>query len=153
LRSDPAGWDDQLSDLLRTEGHRVTSQRLVMYRALREQDRHITADELLLLVAERLPGLSLPTVYATLDLFEELGLVRRLATNRGPVRFDSRTDPHHHTVCRRCGRVDDLSAQVKLGPAVAAARRAGFDAAGAELLVSGLCTGCAALEIRGRARG
>jgi Fe2+ or Zn2+ uptake regulation protein len=147
-----ADWDEQLTELLRAEGHRVTSQRLVLYRALREQDRHIRADELLALVAGSLPGLSLPTVYATLDLFEELGLVRRLATNRGAVRFDSRTDPHHHTVCRECGRVEDLVAAVKLAPAVAAARRAGFDAQGAELLVSGWCSECAAGEIRSRAQ-
>jgi Fe2+ or Zn2+ uptake regulation protein len=147
-----ADWDQQLSELLRAEGHRVTSQRLVLYRALREQDRHITAEELLTLVAASLPGLSLPTVYATLDLFDELGLVRRLATSRGAVRFDSRTDPHHHTVCRECGRVEDLVATVKLAPAIAAARRAGFDTEGAELLVSGWCAECAAREIRNRAQ-
>ena len=77
---------------------RVTPQRVVLHRALRELDRHVTADELLDAVAERLPNVSLPTIYATLDLLEELGMVRRVQ-RAGTTLFDPRTEPHHHLVC------------------------------------------------------
>ncbi|MGH2942821.1 MAG: Fur family transcriptional regulator, partial [Solirubrobacteraceae bacterium] len=69
---------DELSTALRERGMRVTPQRVVLHRALHELDRHVTADELLDAVADRLPNVSLPTIYATLDLLEELGMVRRV---------------------------------------------------------------------------
>src|ERR671932_788421 len=70
--------DDRLATVLRAGGHRMTSQRLVLHRVLAELGRHASAEEIARASAERLPGLSLPTVYATLELFEDLGLVRRV---------------------------------------------------------------------------
>src|ERR1044071_1388718 len=86
---------DELTTALRARGMRVTPQRVVLHRALRELDRHVTADELLDAVADRLPNVSLPTIYATLDLLEELGMVRRVQ-RAGTTLFDPRTDSHHH---------------------------------------------------------
>jgi hypothetical protein len=68
----------ELAATLRHRGHRVTPQRLVIHDALRALDRHATAEEVLAAVSERLPNVSAPTVYATLELFEDLGLVRHL---------------------------------------------------------------------------
>ena len=84
--------DAQLSAVLRARGQRVTSQRLILHRALRELDHHATAEELLRASEDRLPNLSLPTVYATLELFEELGVVRRIAGGPGPVLWDPRPE-------------------------------------------------------------
>src|SRR2546423_14977074 len=100
--------DAELAGVLRGRGMRVTSPRLVIRRLVRERDRHVTAEEVRHAVAASLPGVSLPTVYATLELFEELGIVRRVEAGRGAVRYDPRTDEHHHAVCRRCGRVEDI---------------------------------------------
>src|ERR671932_1746669 len=131
--------DDTLARTLRSRGQRVTPQRLVINRLLRERDRHVSADELLDAVEERLPNVSLPTVYATLELFEELGLVRRVGSVAGRVVWDSRLDEHHHAACSRCGRVEDIDAPVDAGAALAAARDAGFSDARAGLVVTGLC--------------
>jgi Fe2+ or Zn2+ uptake regulation protein len=139
--------DTPLTDLLRARGQRVTSQRLVIHEALERLGRHVSADELLGVVAERLPGLSLPTVYATLELFEELGLVRRLPAGGGAALWDPRRDQHHHLACRRCGRVEDLDADVDADGALAAARRDGFVPDHAGLLVTGLCPTCARLPL------
>jgi Fe2+ or Zn2+ uptake regulation protein len=139
---DAATLDQRLSDTLRERGQRVTSQRLVIHRVLHELGRHATAEDVLGAVADRLPGVSLPTVYATLDLLEELGTVRRVAIPGGPALFDPRTAPHHHLVCRGCGRTEDLDADVDLTPAMRAAGRQGFDARHAEVVVSGLCERC-----------
>jgi Fe2+ or Zn2+ uptake regulation protein len=140
--------DGQLSELLRRRGLRVTRQRLLLHRALRELDRHVTADELLDAVTPKLPNASLPTVYAALELFEDLSLVRRLPAVAGATLYDPRTDDHQHLHCRRCGAVEDLEAPVNVAAALGAARRAGFRPAGAELVVSGLCADCAAAEGR-----
>ena len=137
----------ELRHLLRARGQRVTPQRIVIHEALLERARHASADELMASVSERLPGVSLPTVYATLELFEELGLVRRVPGPAGATLWDPRPDPHHHVACRRCGRVEDLEAHVDADQALAAARSAGFVPDHAGLLVSGLCAACARLPL------
>src|SRR3954454_1184350 len=136
--------DSQLEDALRTRGLRVTPQRVLINRALRELDRHVTADEVLEAVSERLPNASLPTVYATLELLEGLDMVRRVAARSGAALYDPRIDPHQHVVCRSCGRVEDLDVAVDTARALRGARRRGFEPRDAELVVSGLCAGCAA---------
>src|SRR5919202_3918735 len=135
--------DDTLAQTLRARGQRVTPQRLVINRLRRERNRHVSADELLEAVDERLPNVSLPTVYSTLELFEELRLVRRVGYVGGRVLWDSRLDEHHHAACARCGRVEDIHAPVDAGAALAAARAAGFSDARAGLVVTGLCRDCA----------
>ena len=136
--------DSHLEEALRERGLRVTPQRVLIHRAVRELDRHVTADEVLAAVSERLPNASLPTVYSTLELLEELGMVRRLAARSGAALYDPRTDEHQHVVCRSCGRVEDLDVPVNSIRALRAARRRGFEPSDAELVVSGLCGDCAA---------
>jgi Fe2+ or Zn2+ uptake regulation protein len=139
--------DERLATALRAGGHRVTSQRLVLYRVLGELGRHAHAEEIARAAAERLPGLSLPTVYATLELFEELGLVRRVDAGGPAALFDPRTEPHAHFACRRCGAVVDLEAGLDATAAEAAARASGADADHVDVVVRGLCAAC-----RGAAR-
>jgi Fe2+ or Zn2+ uptake regulation protein len=136
--------DDQLVTKLRRRGLRVTPQRIVIHRALCAQEQHMTAEQVLEKVSDVLPGVSLPTVYATLELFEELGLVRRFGTGNGAVLFDSRVEPHAHTVCRRCGATADLDASGLSDQALARASDAGFVPDDSQLVVWGLCSRCAA---------
>jgi Fe2+ or Zn2+ uptake regulation protein len=136
--------DSRLEDALRERGLRVTPQRVLIHRAVRELDRHVTADEVLDAVSERLPNASLPTVYSTLELLGELGMVRRLVARSGAALYDPRTHEHQHAVCRKCGRVEDLDVGVDSVRALRAARRRGFEPSDAELVISGLCSECAA---------
>ncbi len=136
--------DQRLITKLKERGLRVTSQRLVIHRALCARSRHMTADQVLESVSDFLPGTSLPTVYATLELLEELGLIRRLGgTGSAAVLFDSRVEPHAHTVCRGCGAIADLDGTPVSGGALARAREAGFTPADAQLVIWGLCGSCA----------
>lgn len=137
--------DADLIERLRARGQRVTSQRLVINRMLRSRDQHVTAEEVLGAVTQTLPGTSLPTVYATLELFEQLGIVRRVNAGGGAVLFDSRTGEHHHLICSGCGVVQDLDASVQLDGVLAAARKAGFAPKRAALVVDGVCADCAAV--------
>ena len=147
---------DDLQDLvalLRARGQRVTSQRLVILRNLRQRERHATAEEVHRAVHRDLPGTSIPTVYATLDLLEELGLARRLRAGTGVLLYEARTEPHQHTICRRCGRVDDLDGDLDADALVRAARAEGFSPDAAELTVWGLCEQCAASPRSSTTRG
>jgi Fe2+ or Zn2+ uptake regulation protein len=133
-----------LADTLRGRGGRVTPQRLAIARIVDERDAHVTADEIFGEVTARLPGVSMPTVYATLDLLEELGHVARVPTGSGPVLFDTRADQHDHMICRSCGDVIDLDAPINRAELFAAAGSRGFTAEHAQVLVQGLCSRCAA---------
>jgi Fe2+ or Zn2+ uptake regulation protein len=135
---------DPIASVLRERGMRVTPQRLLIHDALRDLDRHVTAEEVLAKVSDRLPNASLPTVYSTLELFEELGMLRRVPSAGGATLYDPRPEPHQHLACRQCGRVEDLDLEVDAGRAMRAARRRGFRPDGAELLIRGLCARCAA---------
>lgn len=135
--------DQRLTTRLRQRGLRVTSQRVLIHRALCAFDQHMTADQVLESVSGVLPGVSLPTVYATLELLEELGLVRRFGTGTGAVLFDSRVEPHAHTVCRNCGATADLDGARVSQHAFARARETGFVPDHAQLVVWGLCPRCA----------
>ena len=135
--------ENELQQVLRERGQRVTPQRVLIHRAIGELDRHASAEQVLERVSAHLPNAGLPTVYATLQLFEELGTVRRVSTGGGPTLWDPRTDDHGHTVCKRCGAVEDLDSGVDSEGVLRAARRRGFQARSAELVVSGLCARCA----------
>ena len=109
---------DAASDVptrLRAAGLRVTSQRLLLHAALVEMGRHATAGEVMRAAVPRLPGLSLPTVYATLELFARLGLVQRVAPGGGAVRWDPGPEPHAHFSCTACGALEDVPGAADAG--------------------------------------
>ena len=135
--------DDHLISLLRARGQRVTSQRLVIHRVLRERQTHLSAEAVHEAVVDDLPGTSLPTIYATLDLLVELGLAQRVGTGLAAALYDARTEPHHHMVCHRCGDVQDLDVPLDTSSLLVGARRAGFDAESTDVLLMGRCSGCA----------
>jgi Fe2+ or Zn2+ uptake regulation protein len=120
---------------------RVTPQRVILHRALQELSRHVTADELLDAVGDRLPNVSLPTIYATLELFEELGMVRRVQ-RAGTSLFDPRTDVHHHLICTVCGSIEDLDADLDTSELERAADSRGFGRERVEAVVHGRCAAC-----------
>ncbi len=89
-----------IRDLFRTKALRLTRQREVLYRALAETTSHPTAEELYQSVRHVDPGLSLATVYNTLEAFSTSGLCRRLACARGTgaCRYDADLQDHIHVV-------------------------------------------------------
>jgi Fe2+ or Zn2+ uptake regulation protein len=135
--------DQALSAALRERGQRVTPQRLAIARTVRELNTHVTAEQVLTAVSERLPGVSLPTVYATLELLEELGSVHRVSVRGGAVLYDPEVHRHDHLVCVSCGSVTDIDASpARERAAMAAARQAGFEPERADTVVRGLCSTC-----------
>ncbi len=133
---------DRLAERLRERGYRATPQRLAVGRAIRQLERHATADQVAEIVVRDMPGLALPTVYAALEVLEALGEVRRVATIGGTAYFETTDRPHHHTVCTRCGAIEDLKAEAGLEPVLEAARRVGFADIRAEVTVLGTCPRC-----------
>lgn len=134
--------DREFEQSLRERGYRVTPQRVLIHRAFSDLGRHATAEEVLARVEPQLPNASLPTVYAALELFEELGIAHRVAAGSPTALWDPRPQLHHHVICRSCGAVEDLDVRIDATRALRAARGRGFRAEGSELIVSGLCERC-----------
>src|SRR3954454_20843573 len=107
-----AALDAELTAALRARGHRVTLPRLLVHRHLRRREGHLTPEQLHSELSPLLPSLSPATIYGTLDLLDELGFVRRVSTPRGTTVYDPRVAPHHHVICRACGRSQDVDAAV-----------------------------------------
>ena len=133
-----------LAAALRRQGKRVTPQRLAIAATLESMDRHVTAEALFTEVSRRMPGVSLPTVYSTLELLEELDLARRVATVGGSVVYDPRVAEHHHLICRSCGTIVDVDAEVDPEALLELARGLGFAPEGAQVAITGLCAACRA---------
>lgn len=103
---------DDPRSLFHTHGLRCTRQRDILYAALRATKAHPTAEELFQAVRDQDPGLSLATVYNTLDAFTKCGLVRRIATaSAGAARYDAELTPHVHLV-HQDGRVADIPDEI-----------------------------------------
>jgi Fe2+ or Zn2+ uptake regulation protein len=141
---DDAALDDQLIAALRARGQRVTLPRVLVHRHVRRAPTHVTPEHLHAELAPQLPSLSPATIYATLDLLDDLGFVRRVSTPRGGTVYDSRVEDHHHVICRSCGRIEDVDAAIDTAAVERAARRAGFRVDHGQLAISGLCADCAA---------
>jgi Fur family peroxide stress response transcriptional regulator len=107
-----------VKNLFAEHGLRCTQQRLCLYQALASSDYHPTADELFKTVSRDLPGISLATVYNTLEAFCDVGLAQKLpgvGTN-GSARFDAMCHNHLHLRDLRTGEVADVPEE--LGQAV-----------------------------------
>ena len=134
--------DARLTAALRAGGHRVTAQRLVLHRVLQELGTHATDEEVLQAAFPRLPGLSLPTVYASLDLLARLGVARRIDGAGAAALYDPRAEPHHHFACRSCGRVLDVDATIDTSPLARTAARSGLAVDHVDVTLRGLCPDC-----------
>jgi Fur family ferric uptake transcriptional regulator len=89
--------------------HRLTSQRRLIMRHLAGTKKYVTAKELHARLSRAKPRIGLATVYRTLETLRELGLVAVAAQTRGEAAYlYCGSGHHHHAVCTRCGRVDDV---------------------------------------------
>ncbi|MEA5457383.1 Fur family transcriptional regulator [Sinomonas sp. JGH33] len=111
-----AGKRPSWSEQLRTAGRRVTKQRLAVLTAV-ETHPHSTAESILEAARQELPALSTQAVYVVLGDLTELGMLRRFEPPQSPALYETRVkDNHHHAVCTRCGRVEDVDCAVGHAP-------------------------------------
>jgi len=90
-------------------GYRLTPQRLMVLSAIENSDDHISAEEIYAQVVAKYPHVNISTVYRTLELLKQLGLVTETDFGEGRVRYHpAGKGHHHHLVCTECGAVIDL---------------------------------------------
>jgi Fur family ferric uptake transcriptional regulator len=136
----------RLSREVRRLGLRLTPQRAVIVETLAHLPGHPSAQQVYERARRRLPGLDRVTVYRTLDRLHRAGMIDRLATRSGLVRYavHDPARPHHHLACRSCGRVTELPAGALNGLVRRVASQHGFRLDRRHVTLTGLCRDCAA---------
>ena len=124
-------------------GYRLTPQRIMILEAVEAADDHISAEEIYTGVCARYPHLNISTVYRTLELLKELGLVTETDMGDGRVRYHSiKKGHHHHLVCQNCGQIIDLDESVLASLKESLSRKYRFDADLKHLALFGRCRRC-----------
>lgn len=98
-----------LRETLEKAGIRMTQQRIeVFLEVLHHSEEHPSVHQVFDGIRERMPTISLDTVYRTLWILSEVGLISPVTSSTDGVRFEWSGHPHHHFVCARCGRTIDF---------------------------------------------
>lgn len=144
MHTHPDPSERALRHALEAGGQRFTEQRAAVFRSLASTDQHPSADEVFMAVRRELPGISLATVYKSLETLVGCGLAVKLTYGDGSARYDGRTDPHHHARCMVCGRVVDIAGGLADDHLASLRSDApGFTVTGYRLELSGYCPDCA----------
>lgn len=129
-------------DRLRKSGHRLTPQRLAIFKALAESVEHPSAQMLYEELRETYPMISLATVYSTLELLKEMGEIVEVGFSDEGRRYEPNLHPHVNLICVACGKIQDFDA-VALSPVErAVAERTGYEIQGSRVEYYGLCPDC-----------
>jgi Fe2+ or Zn2+ uptake regulation protein len=133
---------EQLTETFRASGRKITGQRQCIFRILQTKEDHPSAETVYEAARLEMSTISLKTVYQTLHELAELGEITALDLGTGAMRFDPKVEaPHHHLVCRSCGKVRDLTVTFD-GLDLPAGADQGFDVRSAEVVFRGLCQDC-----------
>jgi len=135
-------------------GHKLTPQRWAIISIfLMNKGRHLSADDVYSMLKETHPNNGIATVYRTLELLEEIEVLKKLDFGDGRARFEVRDDEahhHHHLVCQTCGKIiefeDDLLGQLEK----AIERRMGFKINDHVAKFYGTCAECQVAARTGR---
>lgn len=104
---------DNIKQQLQSQGYKLTPQREATVLVLLENEEdHLSAEDVFMLVRDKAPEIGLATVYRTLELLSELHVVEKMNFGDGVARYDLRNEKnhhhHHHLICVQCGAVDEI---------------------------------------------
>ena len=126
-------------------GYRLTPQRLMILKSVEEADTHISAEEIYDQIRVHYPQMNISTVYRTLELVKELGLVTETDLGDGRSRYHcmGKGHSHHHLVCENCGDIVDME-ESTLSPLWAdIQQKHNFKVNMKHLAIFGRCVNCA----------
>lgn len=93
--------------ILKEKGLKITPQRIAVLQILVNSENHPTAEWIIENIKKNHPGISTGTVYKILDTFVEYGIIKKVKTESGIMRYDAITKPHHHLYCKKSEKILD----------------------------------------------
>ncbi len=135
--------ENSLLQALREQGYRLTPQRMMVVEAIEDSHDHVSAEEIHAKARRQYPYLNISTVYRTLELLKDKGLVAE--TDLGGGRFlyhPTGKAQHHHLVCRKCGKVRDIDIDALADLRTELTSRYGFNAELEHIAIFGTCAHC-----------
>ena len=133
---------ENLVQKLRAHRIAVTPQRLAVLASLEQRQDHPSAEKIYQEVRRQLPAISFNTVYKTLEVLCQKGLVTKVNPLHEVARYDGETGRHIHLVCRRCHGIADLHRQPEAFPSFTPEELQGFRVEYQSLTLWGLCPRC-----------
>ena len=130
-------------EILHKKGYRLTSQRVLVLKAIYHADYHISAEEIYEQLHDQFPYINKSTIYRTLELLSDLKLVTESNLGDGCIRYHAAIKGHHHhLICHLCGKVIDLEESTLEPLKATMLREYGFEADLRHMVISGVCSNC-----------
>lgn len=126
---------------------RLTPQRAAVLECLVRSRTHLTADQIRAALNQRAPRASRATVYNALNALCEAGLVQMVYLEDAVARYDANIEPHHHFVCRVCGRIEDVERKA-VNSLTRYDLNPGYEVEDYEVVLRGVCAPCAQKKTR-----
>ena len=138
---------EKIKQQLQAQGYKLTPQREATVRVLLENEEdHLSAEDVFMLVKDKAPEIGLATVYRTLELLSEMHVVEKLNFGDGVARYDLRTESnqhhHHHLICVQCGSFEEIMEDWLTPLEERLEREYGFTVLDHRLDFQGICSKC-----------
>jgi Fe2+ or Zn2+ uptake regulation protein len=134
---------NEYADQIRSSGHRLTRQRKLILEILEGSREHLDADTIHDRAKVRDSSISLATVYRSLGLLKDIGLVQENLLGEGHGHFEmTQSAPHYHFTCLKCGRVVEFEASQLMEVTRKLCNNEGLQVTEAQLLLRGYCSEC-----------
>jgi Fe2+ or Zn2+ uptake regulation protein len=127
---------------LRSQGYRLTPQRLAILRILSESGKHLTPSEVYQRARNAIPGLTEATVYRTLSFLTEHGLALAAHVGNGQLIYEIAEHDHHHLICRSCGSTHEIDHTALKALYEEFQARTGYQIDSIHVTFFGLCPDC-----------
>lgn len=139
-----------LEKIFRDAGLKMTHQRMMIYREILAAGDHPSVETLFSRVQQNIPTISIDTVYRTLAVLGEYGLISKIHTSAGHARFETESALHHHLLCTRCQRLTDFTWESLDGMPLPPEAAAWGRISGKKIVMEGICRECLKGEEKGK---
>lgn len=131
-----------ISQQLRSNGYKVTPQRVAIYKALSKITKHPNAEIIHNYLHDEYPLISLATVYKTMEIFAKIGLVSIVDVATESCLYDSVTKPHPHVHCLECGKVEDIEGINMEQVFEKVQKLTNYEVKNTQIVFQGICKNC-----------
>lgn len=138
----PEAMESTIIRTFRNSGYRATPQRIAISKYILRNHEHPTAQKTYQEVKKTNPTVSLATIYTTIKILKDTGLIKELNLPQSQARYDPNIDPHVHLVCLRCGSINDWMDPLMPELIHKVSLEASFTVVGSSFDLEGVCESC-----------